>query len=80
MVSTAESSWNAHIRISLANKGETVYLHFHPDESKFKASKGYLQRFKDRYGIRKLTLQGESLSARTEEVQLFKDWFPSQNV
>jgi len=48
---------------------------FIPVMTKFKASKGYLQRFKDQYGIRKLTLQGESLSARTEEVQPFKDWF-----
>ena len=59
----------------LQTKAQLFYSQFHPNDNKFKASKGYLQRFKDRYGIRKLTLQGESLSARTEEVQPFKDWF-----
>ena len=32
----------------LQTKVKLFYSHFHPDESKFKASKGYLQRFKDR--------------------------------
>ena len=42
----------------LQTKVKLFYSHFHPDESKFKTSKGYLQRFKDRYGIRNLTLKG----------------------
>ena len=49
----------------LQTKVKMFYSQFHPDDNKFKASKGYLQRFKDRYGIRKLMPQGESLSART---------------
>jgi len=31
----------------LQTKAKLFHSHFHPDESKFKASKGYLQRFKD---------------------------------
>ena len=38
----------------------------------FKASKGWLHRFKNRHGIRQLTLQGESLSADSSAANNFK--------
>ena len=38
----------------------------------FKASKGWLHHFKNRHGIRQLTLQGESLSADSSAANDFK--------
>ena len=55
----------------LQTKAQVFYNYFHPGCKKFKVSKGFLQRFKDHYGIRKLVLQGENLSAQTEEVEPF---------
>ena len=45
-----------------------------PPEEKFTASDGWLSRWKRRYGIRKLAICGEKLSAQTqmEELQAFK--------
>lgn len=42
-----------------------------PDDA-FKASPGWLHRFKQRHGIRQLRLQGESLSADTAEIGPYK--------
>ena len=41
--------------------------------SSLKAETGWLKRFKDRHGIRALSIQGESLSAVTEDIDCFKD-------
>lgn len=38
----------------------------------FKATEGWLMRFKNRHGIRQLTLHGESLEADTDAANLFK--------
>jgi len=54
----------------LQAKVQTFYSQFYPSDDKFKASKGYLQKFKIQYGIRKLTLQGESLSARCSHLKI----------
>ncbi|XP_054281171.1 jerky protein homolog-like [Macrosteles quadrilineatus] len=43
----------------------------------FKASTGWLKRFKSRHGIRELDIQGEKLSADTEAGEKFKDSFAS---
>ena len=39
----------------------------------FKAGTGWLKRFKDRHGIRALSVQGESLSAAADSVEPFKE-------
>ena len=41
-------------------------------EADFKASSGWLHRFKSRHGIRQLSMQGESLSANPEAAEEFK--------
>ena len=44
-----------------------------PDPSSFKAGTGWLKRFKDRHGVRALSVQGESQSAATASVDPFKE-------
>ena len=39
----------------------------------FKAGTGWLKRFKDRHGVRALSVQGESLSAAADSVERFKE-------
>ena len=48
-----------------------MLLAMYPDdhEDSFKASHGWLHRFKQRHGIRELRLQSESLSADTSAVE-----------
>lgn len=41
----------------------------------FKASTGWLQKFKSRHGIRELKIQGESLSADSNAAEKFKETF-----
>ena len=41
-------------------------------EDDFKASHGWLHRFKERHGIRQLKLQGEALSADSSAIEPFK--------
>ena len=55
-------------------KARLFYHELHPDKSEddFKASSGWLHRFKKRHGIRKLIMQGESLSADTGTAEEFK--------
>ncbi|XP_044018036.1 jerky protein homolog-like [Aphidius gifuensis] len=43
----------------------------------FKASTGWLQKFKNRHGIRELKVQGESLSADSNAAEKFKEKFSS---
>ena len=49
----------------LMQKAKLMHTSLYPDASKesFKASNGWLNRFKQRHGIRQLKLQGEALSA-----------------
>ena len=56
-----------------------LYHDLHPDNSEdvFKASSGWLYRFKKRHGIRQLSMQGESLSADTSAAEEFKASFMS---
>ena len=44
-----------------------------PDPTSFKAGTGWLKRFKDRHGVRALSVQGESQSAATASVDPFKE-------
>ena len=44
-----------------------------PDPSSFKAGTGWLKRFKNRHGIRALSVQVESQSAASESVNPFKE-------
>ncbi|XP_058127638.1 tigger transposable element-derived protein 2-like [Anopheles coustani] len=44
-------------------------------QEEFKASTGWLKRFKTRYGIRMLTTQGEILSGCTESAEAFCLYF-----
>ena len=58
-------------------KNKMMYKQLHPDadEDSFKASHGWLEKFKTRHGIHQLRLQGESLSADTASVEPFKEKF-----
>ena len=51
--------------VLVMEKARLLYAQLYPDknEDDFKASTGWLQRFKQRHGIRQLRLQGETLSA-----------------
>ena len=44
-----------------------------PNPSTFKAGTGWLKNFKDRHGIRALSVQGELLSAAADSVECFKE-------
>ena len=48
----------------------TLYLDM--DQEVFKASSGWLHRFCIRYGIRGISLQGESMSADTLAIEAFR--------
>ena len=53
-----------------------LYPLVYPDDenpSSFKAGTGRLKRFKDRHGVRALSVQGESLSAAADSVEPFKE-------
>ena len=56
-------------------KARLMYEEMYPDrpEGHFKASSGWLQRFKSRHGIRALRMQGESLSGDTTAADTFSD-------
>ena len=58
------------------SKALQLYPLVYPDDenpSSFKAGTGWLKRFKDRHGIRALSVQGESLSAAADTVEPFKE-------
>ena len=58
----------------LMMKAMQLYPHIYPDDPdnrKFKGGTGWLKRFRDRYGVRSLSMQGESLSAAIMEVEPF---------
>ena len=46
----------------------------------FKASQGWLNRFKLRYGIRQLSVQGEKLFANTEAAENFKSEYRDSDL
>lgn len=57
------------------SKALQLYPRVYPDDpcpSTFKAGSGWLKRFKDRHGVRALSIQGESLSAVTDSIDPFK--------
>lgn len=54
-------------------KAEILAKKFPEEAEKFKASEGWLHRFKERFGIRQLSLSGEKLSADEEAATLFCD-------
>ena len=54
-----------HFSLQLHENGES------PDHESFKASTGWLNKFKNRHGIRNLSIQGEKLSAAEETVEPF---------
>ena len=58
------------------SKALQLYPLVYPDDkspSSFKAGTGWLKRFKDRHGVRVLSVQGESLSAAADTVEPFKE-------
>lgn len=60
----------------LMSKALHLYPLIYPEDSgsdSFKAGTGWLKRFKDRHGIRALSVQGESLSAAKESVKPFQE-------
>ena len=60
----------------LMGKALQLYPHIYSDDSNsnsFKAGTGWLKRFKDRHGIRALSVQGESLSAASTSVDPFRE-------
>ena len=63
--------------VLVMEKARLLYHELHPDKSEddFKASSGWLHRFKKRHGIRQLSMQGESLSADTSAAEEFKAFF-----
>ncbi len=59
-------------------KATQLYPHIYPDDpdnSKFKGGTGWLKRFRDRHGVRSLSMQGESMSAAIMDVEPFKKKF-----
>ena len=58
----------------IQEKAKMLHKSLYPEASEdtFKASHGWLQKFKSRHGIRELRLQGESLSADLSSVEPFK--------
>lgn len=62
----------------LKEKAMVFHNKIHPEASDFKASDGWLTKFKKRHGIRKLSVTGEKLSSDTEAVEPFKKKFLSK--
>lgn len=58
----------------IMQKARMIHSALYPDSSEddFKASHGWLHRFKERHGIRQLKLQGEALSADSSALEPFK--------
>ena len=58
-------------------KARLLYQQLYPGRSDddFKASSGWLHRFKKRHGIRQLSMQGESLSADVGASEEFRSFF-----
>lgn len=56
----------------ICEKAKSFHRQLLPQNEDFKASSGWLQKFKDRYGIRQLNICGESLSSNAEAVEPFK--------
>ncbi len=58
----------------IMEKARLLHKVIYPDapDGTFKASPGWLYRFKQRHGIRELRLQGESLSADTASIEPYK--------
>lgn len=55
-------------------------LHFNKEigaDGQFKASEGWLESWKNRYGVRKLQISGEKLSANQDDVDNFKTFLHS---
>ena len=55
-----------------------MYQKLHPDGGtceRFKAGTGWLKRFRDHHGVHSLHTQGESLSADSSSVALFRGQF-----
>ncbi len=63
--------------VLLMEKAKILYHELNPEASDedFKASSGWLHRFKGRHGIRQLSLQGETLSADNNAAEEFKAYF-----
>ncbi len=67
-------------------KAKILYTQLYPGktEDDFKASTGWLQRFKQRHGIRQLRLQGETLSADSasaeEFIKLFQKYIEEHHL
>jgi hypothetical protein len=55
----------------IKEKAKTLHAKFY--ESSFRASNGWLQKFKKRYGIRFLKIAGEKLSSQPELIAPFKE-------
>ena len=57
----------------LQEKAKHFYSHLHTDpaDGDLKASTGWLEKFKNRHGIRNLSIQAENLSAAEETVEPF---------
>ncbi|XP_062499058.1 jerky protein homolog-like [Corticium candelabrum] len=60
--------------VVVMEKARLMHQQMYPDRSPddFKASTGWLHRFKQRHGIRQLSMQGESLSANPQSAEAFK--------
>ena len=58
----------------LMAKALEIHVKMYPNGSEeFKASTGWLKNFQRQYGIHQLAIQGETLSAKADLVQPFKD-------
>lgn len=56
----------------LREKAKFFYSEAHEEGDAFKASSGWLDNFKHRYGIRQLSITGEKLSSDVSAVEPFK--------
>ena len=62
----------------LRSKAQQLYPRIYPNNLEsisFKAGTGWLKRFRERHGVRALSLQRESISANTNEIGSFKECF-----
>ena len=74
LVYSAEVDWNTNFRPASSRESEHISLQLHengesPDHESFKASTGWLNKFKNQHSIRNLSIQGEKLSAAEETVE-----------